>query len=442
MHFLDRIEEKSRLEGFLNSELGGLACLYGRRRCGKTRLLREVLNGRQNAVYYLSDRSVPQVQRLRLCEEMSHTVPSFAHIEVPTDWGKLFDLWVLMSPANSIIVLDEFPYLVDSAPELPSILQRILDGLEMGGRKIVICGSSQRMMQGFVMSAEDPLYGRAREILRLSPLPFAWIGRAFPNRSQSELLSLWTVFGGVPRYWELAASDPDFMSSVRRLVTDALGVLHDEPQFLLMDEVGDYAKASSVLSLIGRGVNRLSEIAARMGRKATELSHPLKRLTELGLIEREVPFGADVNNGKKSLYHIADNFLAFWYKFVAPKLSHPNFLDSEESIAEFNVGFTVLKGQTWERLVRQQIQVGAQSEVADMKWRSVARWWGSGLNRQPMELDVVAESADGETLLLGECKLAASEDERERLVSDLARKAENLPFRSKYKNVRLQVFCP
>lgn len=440
MEFLDRVKEKKRLDGFLASKSGGLACLYGRRRCGKTRLLKEVLSRRDNAVYFLADRSVSQLQRMRMCETMARHIPFFAQLDVPTDWGKLFDLWGSLSPDGSVLVLDEFPYLVASAPELPSVLQRIVDGLEESGRKIVICGSSQRMMQGFVMSVAEPLYGRAKEILQLAPLPYEWLDRAFPGRTKDELLAIWSVFGGVPRYWELAKDDPDIMSSIRRLVVDPLGVLHDEPQFLLMDEVGDYAKASSVLALIGHGANRLSEIAARMGRKATELSHPLRRLTELGLIERETPFGADEVNGKKSLYRIADNFLAFWYKFVASNVSRSEFLESEDGLAAFKADFSILKGQVWERLVRQRIATGAQVEVAAWRWRTVARWWGAGLDRRAMELDVIAESTDGKTLLIGECKLSANEEERERVLADLTRKAENLPFRAKYKEVICRVF--
>lgn len=440
MEFLDRVEEKQRIDGFLCAESGGLACLYGRRRCGKTRLLKESLLGRDHAVYFLADRSVPQLQRARMCEEIARKVPVFAQLEVPSDWGKLFDLWNSLSPLGSILVLDEFPYLVESSPELPSVLQRIVDGIEASGRKIVICGSSQRMMQGFVMSASEPLYGRAREILRLAPLPYEWLGRAFAGRTAEELLAIWTVFGGVPRYWELAAADADIISSIQRLIMDPLGVLHDEPQFLLIDEVGDYAKASSVLALIGRGANRLSEIAARMGRKATELSHPLKRLTELGLIEREVPFGADEVNGKKSIYRIADNFMSFWYAFVAPNRSRLDFFRSEAGQEEFKVGFSILQGHAWERLVRQRVAAGMEMAVADVKWRSVARWWGTGLDRHPMELDLVAESEDGRTLLVGECKLSAGEEERRRLLSALEQKAENLPFRSRYQTVRTQIF--
>ena len=144
-------------------------------------------------------------------------------------------------------VFDEFPYLAMSAPELPSILQRIVDMMSATGNKIIICGSSQRMMQGFVLKYSEPLYGRAREILPIRPLSFRWMKEAFPKATSRERLELWAVYGGVPRYWALAQSDEDVLSGIRSNIMNPLGILHDEPQTLLIDEVGDLAKASSVL---------------------------------------------------------------------------------------------------------------------------------------------------------------------------------------------------
>lgn len=349
----------------------------------------------------------------------------------PRDWGSLFDLWRELSPSGSVLVLDEFPYLVRNAPELPSILQRTVDSLGDSGKKIVICGSSQRMMQRLVLDSSEPLYGRAKEILKIEPLGYEWMAKAFPKRTPFERFAYWAVFGGVPRYWELTAGDGDLMESIRQHVMSPLGVLHDEPSHLVIDEVSDFAKASSILSLVGNGVNRMSEIAARMGRKATEMSHPIKRLQELGLIERQIPFGADKANGKKSVYRIADNFLSFWYSFVAPNLSRPSFLDTPEGKSEFDVAFRIFLGQKWEKLVRLR--------VAD-DWNGVSRWWGTGLDRQPMELDIVAESRDGRTLLVGEAKLSLPLSENAHVLAELERKAQLLPFRAKYKTVVPRLF--
>ena len=300
MKFLNRTEEKARLDTLLDSPRGEFACVYRRRRCGKTRLLREVISTRENVVYFLADQSEKSLQISRLKDEVAIQIPIFQDLEIK-DWGKFFDLWRAYAPKGSVLVLDEFPYLVRMAPELPSIIQRTVDVFADTGNKIIICGSSQRMMQGFVLSAGEPLYGRAREIIKVEPLEFKWLKSAFPNRQKRELLCLWAVYGGVPRYWEIAQSDANWLESAKRNIFNPLGVLHDEPQFLLMDEVGDFAKASSLLSVIGGGANRISEIASKLDRQATELSHPLKRLLDLGFIEQDVPFGADIERGKKSL---------------------------------------------------------------------------------------------------------------------------------------------
>lgn len=430
MDFLDRYEERSRLTRLLDSPQGEFACVYGRRRCGKTRLLTELVAGRDGAVYFLADRSEKLLQISSLKAELARKVPVFAGFEV-LEWGKLFDLWRELAPRGSILILDEFPYLVKNAPELPSVIQRTVDLSRGTGKKIIICGSSQRMMQGFVLSASEPLYGRAREIIKVAPLEFDWLEKAFPGTSFADRLRLWSVYGGVPRYWELAQNNPDVLSGIRENIMNPLGVLYDEPQFLLLDEVGDLTKASSVLAVIGAGANRVSEIAARLGRNATELSHPLKRLVELGLIRRDTPFGTDESNTKKSLYRIADQFLDFWYTFALPNKSRPHYLEKEADVEEFQKGFSVFLGRTWERMVR--------SSLAD-EWRNVARWWGTGLDRKPMELDVVGESADGKILLVGETKLSAGALDVGRIESELRRKAEALPFRKNYAEIQVKIY--
>lgn len=155
------------------------------------------------------------------------------------------------------------------------------------------------------------------------------------------------------------------------------------------------------------------------------------RKVDLGFIERESPFGADPENGKKSIYRIQDPFLDFWYTFVLPNRSRPDFLDDESGIEEFSHKFNIFLGYAWERLVRSRLA---------KEWRGVSRWWGTGLNHQKMEIDVVGESFDGEVLLVGEAKLSADEKDVERIKRNLLEKAEALPFRKGYKSVKAAVF--
>ena len=435
--FLDRIEERERIVSLLDSAKGAFCCLYGRRRCGKTRLLGECLKNHGSVLNYVADKSDRSAQIARFLNEAQAIHPAFRSLSSP-DWGAVLDLWMVLSPKGSVLVFDEFPYLVEQDAALPSILQRIVDKLPETGKKIVICGSSQRMMQGFVLKASEPLYGRAREILPIAPLKFGWMKEAFPQLSPWERLKSYGVWGGVPRYWEIQDEEPDLWAAVRRNVCSPLGVLRNEPQFLLLDDVGDIAQASAVLSFIGAGAHRASEIAARMARPVTDLSRPFQRLTELGIVAKDAPFGAEANC-KRSFYRVRDPFLDFWYTFVQPNWSRPDFLERECDRLSFDGQFMTYLGGVWERLVRETLSEKPLPGDA-MRFVKCARWWGAGLDRKPMELDVVAESPDGKTLLVGEAKLSLSRIEAGHAIRELEAKARKLPFADKYKRIEARLF--
>ena len=438
IRFLDRMEERRRLEKLLGSASGKFCCLYGRRRCGKTRLLEECLKGRANVFYYVADRSDRAAQISRFQQEATALNPAFGAAEC-RNWSAVMDLWSALAPHGSVLVFDEFPYLVEQDDALTSVLQRVVDKLPDTGRKIIICGSSQRMMQGFVLKASEPLYGRAHEILPIKPLTFEWMKEAFPEMSSWDRLKAWGVWGGVPRYWELQDEERDLWTAVRENVTSPLGVLRNEPQFLLLDDVGDVAQASAVMSFIGGGAHRAGEIAARMQRPVTDMSRPFQRLTELGLVTKDVPFDAEPNS-KKSFYRISDPFLDFWYAFVQPNWSKAGFLESvTERNAFDSVGYMPYLGGVWERLVREEIQRRPLPGCGE-HLQNAARWWSTGLDRRPMEIDVVAESLDGETLFVGEAKLSLSASEAPRTLAELEDKAKRLPFAGRYKRMEARLF--
>lgn len=437
MKFLDRVEERARLMRLLNGADGAFACLYGRRRCGKTRLLHECVAGLPNTIYYLADRSARPAQVARFIKEASRVLPAFAAAS-PNDWGAALDLWTALAPRGAVLILDEFPYLVEKDDALPSVLQRIIDRIVPTGHKIVICGSSQRMMQGLVLKASEPLYGRAREILPIRPLEFGWLQEAFPKMTPFQRLQLWGVWGGVPRYWELQEDASTLWQAVRHQVTAPFGLLRNEPNYLLLDDVGDVAQASAVLAFVGEGAHRATEIAARMQRPVTDMTRPLLRLSELGLIAKDIPFGAD-EKSKKSFYRISDQFLDFWYTYVWPNWSRDDFLETEDEQKSFEKTFNSYLGGVWERLVAVILRKHGLPGV-EGRLRGCRRWWGNGLNRVPMEIDVVAESVDGTTLVVGEAKLSLTKREAEHALSELKAKTAQLPFVRNYQRVVHRLF--
>jgi hypothetical protein len=403
MNFIDREEEMARLIALTKRREGGLAVVTGRRRVGKTRLLVEWIE-QSGGVYFVADQSSAEVQRRYLVAALSAKLRGLDGVTF-ADWRALLAgvaERALESKWTGPLVLDEIPYLVLQSPELPSVLQQFLDHDAKRARlTVAIAGSSQRMMQGLVMNASAPLFGRARELLTMGPLPPAYARDAFGNR---DLLEAWTAWGGIPRYWELASGERGTIAArIDRLVLDPLGPLHREPDHILLEEVPSALEVRPVLDAIGAGAHRVSEIAGRMGRPATSLARPLDRLIGMGLAAREVPF--EESGSKRALYRIADPFFRLWFRVVAPNRGPLATMTSASRRALLAKHWPGLLGQSWEELCRDAVpRLG--------NWSTASRWWRGN---EP-EWDVVAESIDRTKLLVGEVKIQASQRDVDNLL--------------------------
>jgi uncharacterized protein len=422
LRFLDRGEELMRLRRLVAGRRRGFGVLYGRRRCGKSRLLLEALPAGRSVYYVADDRESP-LQRAALATELARLLPGFNRVTYP-DWDALLSRVWDEAAAGTVLAIDEFPAIVSVAPELPSLLQKRVDASAARGPHLLLAGSSQRMMQGLVLDRTAPLYGRATEILKVEPLPCGWLRKALRTTGDRDAIEAFAVWGGIPRYWELAADYPDRDTAIQALVLSQLGVLYDEPARLLRDDLRDLAQAASILTLIGQGSHRLSEIAGRLGKPATSLSRPLERLLELGLVRRDQPFGASPRDSKRSLYRIGDPFLRFWFRFVEPNRSRLEARQGPAVLQEVLRQWPAHVAGVWEDLVRASIP---RTGYFNRSWGVARAWWGPGTDRAPLEVDIVAESTDGATLLVGEVEWSSSADPRH-LRAELHRKGTRLPF--------------
>ncbi len=279
------------------------------------------------------------------------------------------------------------------------------------------------MMQGLVLDRTAPLFGRAREILKISPLPAGWIAEALHLASPEQAIEAYSIWGGTPRYWELAGDHPNHWEAIRSLVLSPMGVLHEEPSRLLLDDLRDTTQAASILSLIGQGCHRISEIAARLGKPATALSRPLQRLQEMDLIHREQPFGEASRGGKRTLYKISDPFLRFWFRFVDIDRSRLGAGQLNAVAADIEKSLPHHIGEIWEELARASVP---HLPLGGKTWGLAGRWWGAGIDHKPLEVDLLAYSHDDQSILVGEVKWATPRDP-DRLLAELEEKARRLP---------------
>ena len=437
MEFVDRKKEFERLQKSLRREKPQFIVVYGRRRIGKSTLIKKVMDFSRGDIYFLADKTSEPSQRQLFSTTIDMTIEGFSAANYPT-WESL-----LLSLNRSVdhritVCLDEFPYLVKSCPALPSILQKLLDDKKLKF-DLIICGSSQQMMQGFVLDSKEPLYGRADEIIKMKPITPAFVSEAL-RCDAAQAVREYAVWGGVPRYWELRENYDSLYDAIEHLLLTSEGTLYDEPSKLLYDEMRDTVQASSILSFIGNGANKLSEIAARAEKQATDITPHLSRLRELGFINKEIPFGESEKKSKKGLYHISDPLLRFHYRYVIPYRSLIELGNSQAVLTVFKNAENDYVSRAWEELCRNHISAYGMDGII---YQMASRWWGSYYNEEkqqylPVELDVVAESFDGKHLFIGECKWQEHIDAMEEL-SRLQTIAKGLPF-TKDHEIHLGLF--
>lgn len=419
--FLDRDPELRRLRRAID-EAPSFVVVFGRRRLGKSRLIAEALRDRRH-VYYVGDARDAVLQRRSFAAEIARHLPGFDAVDYP-DWDALLARLWADTRDGLAIAIDELPELVARSPELPSVLSKHIDRARSGGPSLVVAGSSQRMMRGLVLDAAAPLYGRAAEILEIQPLPLGWLGDAFGLRTPIAIVEHHAAWGGVPRYWELARGRGDVFEALEEVVLDPLGPLHREPERLLLDEMSDVARPASILSLIGRGVHRVSEIGGRLGIPATSLSRPLATLMELGYVAREVPFGRSIRDTKRTFYRLRDPFLRTWYRFVEPNRSRLGAGLAGQVRAEVEAAWPGHVGEHWEELARDSLP---HIEVRGRQWQPASRWWGRTRDGGRVELDLCAEAVDGSDVLVAEAKRTCSAREARTALDELERKAALVP---------------
>jgi AAA+ ATPase superfamily predicted ATPase len=318
VNFVNRLKELDILSQAYDKN-AALIVIYGRRRIGKTRLIRHW--GREQSFIYTQAVEGAEILQIdQIYQDLRHLVP---HPIVPRTWPELLGFLSLI-PGKTMLVIDEFPYLVAGNPSVPSLLQKWLEQNRPDHLTLVLMGSSQRMMHDTFLSHEAPLYQRASRILKLRPLSFRhFLQAVLPKNTDLRLaFRLFSMTGGVPKYWShLNPAKTEAIAVAEEFYFEDDGIFRDEPYQLLKDEFITGTMPLSILQAIGQGDSKPSDIARRLSLKQTSLSWSLKLLTDSFLVRREVPFGEAEANAKKTLYSIDDPALAFWFHVFSPHRS-------------------------------------------------------------------------------------------------------------------------
>lgn len=401
--FVDRIKELAALEKEYTSEKSSLFVLYGRRRIGKTTLIRQFISDKP-AVYFLATEESEAQNRNAFKDVVATFTQNQLLYNAQIDnWSLIFDTLVNhVTDRKKVIVIDEFQYLGKANAAFPSIIQKIWDTFLINKNvMLILCGSYISMMESQTLSYESPLYGRRTGQIKLRQIQFAYYNSFFPSKSNKELIEYYAVTGGVPKYIELFHEQNDIYEAVEQNILATSSFLYYEPNFLLHKEVTEVGSYFSIIKTIAAGNHKLSKIASGSEIKETSLSKYLGTLISLDILEREVPITEkNPAKSKRGLYRIKDYFLLFWFKFVYPNLSYIESGNIDFVMNKIRMNFIYNHvAYVYEDICRESIWQMNTESIWDFSIEKVGRWWDKNT-----EIDIVALDNEGGNIIFGECK--------------------------------------
>ena len=410
MRFIGRKNELKTLnEQYRKPQAYGspMVIIYGRRRVGKSTLIGQFAADKPALTFLASqETSTSNLQNFvkQIAEQAG--LPYAQGLSI-NNWYDAFQFYAdtfLNDRVRHVLIIDEFPYLVQSDKAFPSIMQRVWDtGLKDKNMMLILCGSHESMMLSSVLSHESPLYGRRSAQIKLLPFSFREFSDAFPAMAFEDSVRLYALTGGIPKYMEEfnGSTEFDFYKELKDKVLNANSMLYLEPEFLLKSDSAGNANQMTLLKTIAGGAHKMSEIAAKMEVRATDLSFYLKNLTDIGYIRREIPVTEkNPAKSKMGLYFINDSYIDFWFKFVYPYRGSIDLgrTDRVENIVkrDYDMRHSAF---VYERICLEVLLDYCDSRDDILMPERFGRYWDSG-----KEIDVVAIDDTNKRAFVGECK--------------------------------------
>ena len=405
MKFLGREKEILDLEKEYARD-GGFVVIYGRRRIGKTTLIKQFIKSK-TAFYFLATKEVESQSMKRFAGVIARTTGNSVMQKAAfSDWLDLFQAVADYKPnEKKVLVIDEFPYLVKVNDSFPSILQNAWDEiLKDSNVMLILCGSLISMMKKHALSYESPLYGRRTAQMRIAPLPFTTV---YENQKLSfeEAAEQYSITGGVPKYMEFFSDGQPLYEQIKENVLSKNGFLYEEPNFLLTDEVQVPTNYFSIIKVIADGNHKLGTIAGILGLETSALTPYLKTLSELGFIEKQVPVTErNAEKTRKGLYFISDNFLRFWFRYVYPYKGELELDNTQISLDELDKDFKEkFVAFAYEDICKEIFARLCSDKAIDFTPSKIGSYWLNDKSGNT-QIDVMAVDTVNKRLFAGECK--------------------------------------
>ncbi len=408
MEFFDRVDELAALQDNWTAEDARFFVLWGRRRAGKTELLNHFVEGKR-ALYFEATDAARRDQLGDLSSELARVSGNALLAQQPlTSWAAaLTAIEHYAASERTVVVLDEFQYLAAEDRELGSLLNR---WWRTTGRRLplvlVLAGSEVAFFEREVLAGQT--YGRRTGQWQLTPFDHRSAALFVPAYSAQDKVRTYAVCGGMPYYLERFDDELPLAENILRQILYRDGLLHEEAELLLRQELSDPHNYSSVLRAIAHGQTRNSQICNRVQLSTAQVSQITATLERLRMIEQRRPVTA-APRSKKTTYAIVDGFLNFHFRFVDPYRS----LLRTRAGAEQHLQQTVLpeldhfvSKPTFEDICRGYMQQAERARVVGAWWGQVPT--GEGRRTEQREVDAVALDAAAKVTAIGSCKWTAA----------------------------------
>lgn len=391
--FINREKELELLNEEYNKNHFSFTILYGRRRVGKTTLLKNYIEDK-NSIYFLVTLESLSIVLKRFQEIIAFSFEdNFLKSLELKSFQQLFEyLSQKKFDKKLIIIIDEFQYLSKIDASIPSQFQYIVDELLKNKNiHLILCGSIISMMYEQTLSYSSPLYGRRTSSIKLEAISFKYLELFFPNKTQVELIELYSLLYGVPKYLEMFKDTKNIYLSIQKNILNSNSYLYNEPQFILQNEVNEPITYFSILEIIASGEHKIGNIASKLNKNVQNITSFISKLIELDIIYKEVPITEDnPSKSKKGLYFIKDNFFRFWFMYVLPYKSQLEIGNDDYVLTKIKDNFNSFISKTYEDLSIKYI-------LSNYEVLKCGRWWDKS-----NEIDAVGVTED--YLIVAECK--------------------------------------
>jgi len=405
-NFVGRRDELELLDGLWAVPRATLLILYGRRRVGKTRLLTHWLKRHDTYGLYWMAEATSSREQLR---SFSQAIIHFIDPDTPTPPDFTYSTWEQALRQVSLhakdrrmaLFIDEVTYLMEVNSSFVGILQKAWDHWLSGSNlMLALSGSQMGLMQKKILAYDAPLYGRDTAQLKLSPMPFSATEKFFPDYTASDRVAIYTMWGGVPAYWERLDLSLSVIDNLQRQLMSYQSWMTDESRTLLHDFITEPHNYVAVLRAIADGLQSSGEISERVGLASNQLSFYLSKLRDAGFVKREVPISQiNYKDSRSGRYFVTDPYLRFYYRFLAAFQSRLA-LGQQQQVTEA-IEATLpqfIEVNTWRELCRHWLQDASHNDVLPLPVEHVGSEWKSDFT-----IDVVGIDTEQKTLVIGDC---------------------------------------